>query len=54
MWFSVEDDGVGFAYPPASGTGLAGLQDRVAALGGTLDVETAPGCGTRITGRFHG
>jgi signal transduction histidine kinase len=24
------------------------------ALGGTLDIETAPGRGTRVTGRFEG
>ena len=53
VWFCVEDDGVGFAYPPEHGTGLAGLEDRVAALGGTLDIETAPGRGTRVTGRFE-
>jgi signal transduction histidine kinase len=54
VWFSVEDDGVGFDGPPATGSGLAGLQDRVAALGGTLDIETAPGHGSRVTGRFRG
>jgi signal transduction histidine kinase len=53
VWFCVDDDGVGFAYPPEHGTGLAGLEDRVAALGGTIDVETAPGRGTRVTGRFE-
>lgn len=44
---SVEDDGVGGAHP-AKGHGLAGLRDRVAGLGGTLDVQDRPGGGTRL------
>jgi signal transduction histidine kinase len=43
----VQDDGVGGA-DPASGTGLAGLADRVAALGGRLVVESPPGGGTVV------
>jgi len=43
----VQDDGVGGA-DPSKGSGLAGLQDRVAALNGTLTVESARGEGTRI------
>jgi signal transduction histidine kinase len=44
----VADDGVGGA-DPAEGTGLRGLVDRLAALGGTLQVESPPGDGTRLT-----
>ena len=44
----VLDDGVGGAAASPGG-GLAGLQDRVAALGGTLTVDSPPGHGTRIT-----
>ena len=44
----VLDDGVGGASTSPGG-GLAGLQDRVAALGGTLAVDSPPGSGTRIT-----
>ena len=44
----VSDDGHGGATIEPGG-GLAGLQDRAAALGGTLDLESAPGLGTRIT-----
>ncbi|MCS0638609.1 histidine kinase [Streptomyces sp. LP05-1] len=58
----VEDDGVGGAPAPpgpgepaepgdsgaAPGTGLRGLADRVAAVGGTLRVDSPPGAGTRI------
>ncbi len=44
----VVDDGVGGAEP-AAGSGLSGLADRVAALDGTLRVESPSGGGTRIT-----
>ena len=43
----VADDGVGGADPTA-GTGLAGLADRVAALGGRLMVESPLGGGTVV------
>jgi signal transduction histidine kinase len=42
----VRDDGVGGAR--ADGTGLLGLNDRVTALGGQLEIESPPGGGTRI------
>ena len=44
----VVDDGVGGA-DPAKGSGLRGLTDRLEALGGTLEVESPPGGGTRLT-----
>ncbi|MFI5081341.1 MAG: sensor histidine kinase [Streptosporangiales bacterium] len=53
--FTVEDDGQGF--DPATtprGTGLQGISDRLGALGGTADVTSAPGNGTRVTGRVPG
>jgi signal transduction histidine kinase len=43
----VADDGVGGAAFGA-GSGLVGLTDRVAALAGRLDVDSAPGQGTRL------
>jgi signal transduction histidine kinase len=43
----VDDDGVGGAMV-RPGSGLFGLLDRVAALDGTLTVESAPGAGTRL------
>ncbi|WP_304451491.1 sensor histidine kinase [Nocardiopsis sp. YSL2] len=54
----VYDDGIGFdparAEPRADGTGygIAALRERAAALGGTLDVESAPGAGTAIALRL--
>jgi signal transduction histidine kinase len=50
--FTVTDDGKGF--DPATtpkGTGLQGMADRLGALGGTTDITSAPGHGTRLTGR---
>jgi len=44
----VADDGVGGA-DAAKGSGLTGLGDRVAALGGTLSVASPPGAGTVVT-----
>ena len=38
--------------PPSRGSGLKGLEDRVAALDGTLEVESPPGAGTRIRARI--
>src|SRR4029079_482313 len=43
----VADDGQGGA-DSSRGTGIRGLEDRVAALGGRLTVESPPGKGTRL------
>jgi signal transduction histidine kinase len=43
----VSDDGVGGA-DAAVGSGLRGLADRVAALDGTLSVDSPAGRGTRL------
>jgi signal transduction histidine kinase len=43
----VRDDGVGGA-DASRGSGLRGLQDRVAALGGTLRVDSPTGAGTHV------
>lgn len=45
----VRDDGIGFEpRRPRSGFGLAGMRERVALAGGTLEVLSAPGNGTTI------
>ena len=44
----VRDDGAGGARLDR-GSGLLGLQDRVAAMNGVLDVESPPGGGTTLT-----
>jgi signal transduction histidine kinase len=46
----VVDDGIGGA-DPSRGSGLRGLADRVAAVDGTLEIESPPGHGTRLTVR---
>jgi signal transduction histidine kinase len=45
---SVDDDGVGGAAP-SGGSGLAGMADRVAALGGSVTVVSPAGRGTVVT-----
>jgi signal transduction histidine kinase len=54
LTFSVTDDGHGFD-PAATGygTGLQGIADRLAAVGGTVDVMSAPGSGTTVGGRVE-
>jgi signal transduction histidine kinase len=49
--FAVVDDGVGFDLDATTrGTGLQGIADRLDALGGRLDIRTAPGAGTTLVG----
>jgi signal transduction histidine kinase len=51
--FTVGDDGVGFEPARTSlGSGLLGIQDRVEALGGTLEIRSRPRSGTNVTGRL--
>lgn len=54
---TVEDDGQGFTIEDtAEGRfGLLGMRERARLLGGTLQIESAPGAGTRITAEVpHG
>jgi signal transduction histidine kinase len=49
--FEVTDDGEGFDTSETGyGTGLQGMADRLAAVGGELIVRSAPGAGTTIVG----
>jgi signal transduction histidine kinase len=48
---SVVDNGKGFAAPTGKKTfGVLGMRERAAILGGSLDIDSLPGGGTRITG----
>jgi signal transduction histidine kinase len=50
--FEVSDDGRGFDPDQTGyGTGLQGMADRLDAIGGSLDVLSAPGSGTTVRGR---
>lgn len=55
----IEDDGDGFALqtdgaraPERRGLGVIGMQERAALVGGTLEVESAPGRGTTLVVRI--
>jgi len=49
--FEVQDDGRGFdPVAVESGSGLQGMADRLAAVGGSLEVRSAPGQGTTVAG----
>jgi len=51
--FTVSDDGTGYdARHTPMGSGLRNMADRLAALGGRLDIHSAPGHGTTITGQL--
>jgi signal transduction histidine kinase len=49
LLLGVADDGRGFDPDAASPNGLAGLRDRIRALGGTITIASQPGNGTRIS-----
>ena len=51
LQFTVTDDGTGFdTATTRHGTGLQGMADRLAALGGALQVRSRPGYGTTLSG----
>jgi signal transduction histidine kinase len=51
--FTVSDDGVGFDPATARrGSGLTNMSDRLSALGGTVEIRSAPGEGTTVSGRL--
>ncbi len=50
--FEVVDEGRGFdPNAVAMGSGLQGMADRLAAVGGSLEIRSAPGSGTTVAGR---
>jgi signal transduction histidine kinase len=48
----VDDRGRGGTPRPGSGFGLAGMRERAALLGGTLEAGPLPGGGFRVTARL--
>ncbi len=55
FWVLIEDDGIGFDTEKITlliegeHIGLSAMQQRMEAIGGTLDIESEPGEGTRIS-----
>jgi signal transduction histidine kinase len=49
LMVGVADDGRGFDPDTAPKHGLAGLRDRIGALGGTVTISSAPGSGTCVS-----
>ena len=49
---SVADDGIGYDPRASHGLGLAVMRERVASLGGDLEIESAPSRGTTVRARF--
>jgi signal transduction histidine kinase len=53
LTLTVQDAGRGFdPAAPADGLGLAGMKERAAALGGTVEVASAPEQGTQVQVRL--
>ena len=51
LWFEVGDDGAGFdPEVAAKGHGFVNMRDRLGAVGGELDVRSAPGEGATLRG----
>lgn len=48
MDIAIEDDGVGIPTPYRAGVGLKSIYERVDELGGSCQIESHPGMGTRI------
>ncbi|HEX9096383.1 MAG TPA: ATP-binding protein, partial [Candidatus Dormibacteraeota bacterium] len=49
--FAVSDDGTGFDRSTARlGAGMQNMADRIAAAGGSLEVDSTPGGGTTVRG----
>jgi signal transduction histidine kinase len=52
FWLEVKDNGQGFDLTAArqkKSYGLLGMQERAIALGGQVEIDSAPGQGTRIS-----
>jgi len=48
--FEIEDNGTGLVERNDSGFGLAGIEERVRELGGSIEINGIPGKGTRLKG----
>jgi signal transduction histidine kinase len=51
LQLEIADDGRGLPPGHPRGLGLTNMKDRVAVLGGSLEIESRPGLGTRVIAR---
>ena len=51
LGFAVADDGPGFDAAASTGSGMQNMADRIAAVHGTLNIESALGEGTTVSGK---
>jgi signal transduction histidine kinase len=49
--FAVVDDGMGISTENGAGAGITNMTDRLAAVGGTITIRSAPGEGTEVIGK---
>jgi signal transduction histidine kinase len=49
LTLTIADDGVGLTADAGTGTGMASMRDRIAAVGGTLSIRSRSGRGTEVT-----
>ena len=53
LTFEVSDDGRGFdSASTPGGSGTQNMADRLAALGGSIEIRSHPGSGTTVRGRI--
>jgi len=56
LLLTVRDDGSGFREPPAraffNSRGLVGMEERLLAVGGSVELRSAPGSGTEVSARL--
>jgi PAS domain S-box-containing protein len=50
LGFEVVDDGAGLSKPVERGDGLTNMRDRIAAVGGAVEIENGASGGTRVAG----
>lgn len=50
--FCVSDEGKGFDMTAARGIGLISMRERMTDIGGTIEIQSAKGKGTKITAKF--
>jgi signal transduction histidine kinase len=52
LWLEIQDDGCGLPTMRRSGVGLQSMRERAEELGGSCEIESVPGAGTRVRARL--